>query len=495
VGVVISIDAGTTSVRALAVDERGRPCGVRAREITQHFPRPGWVEHDAAEIWTTTQEVLGGLVDGLGPVTVAAIGIANQRETVVAWSRRTGEPLAPAIVWQDRRTSADCDALAAAGLEPVVRARTGLMLDPYFSATKLAWLVRHGGLDDVNDVAFGTVDAWLLWNLTGGRAAVGAVHATDASNASRTMLYDIRAGAWDTGLCELFSVDVRQMPRVTASIGTIARTTGGPGVPAGIAVSGVLGDQQAALFGQACLAPGMAKNTYGTGSFVLCNVGERCPEPVAGLLTTVAWQIDDTRTYAYEGAIFATGAAVQWLRDGLGIIASASELGPLAARCAGTDGVYFVPALAGLGSPWWDSHARGTIIGITRGTTSAHLARAAIEAMAFQTRDVVDTMTKAWGTPLRELRVDGGAAVLDLLLTTQADQLGVPVVRASTNESTALGAAFAAGIGAGVWTLDDVRAMWSAERTFAPDVARRAEADRAHAQWLRAVDRSRGWEQ
>lgn len=493
--VVISIDAGTTGVRAFAVDEHGVPCGLRTREISQYFPRPGWVEHDADEIWSTTQAVLHDLRADLDGPSVAAIGIANQRETIVAWSRTTGRPLARAIVWQDRRTSARCDDLIADGLEPLIRSRTGLVLDPYFSATKIEWLLRNTEVGANRDALFGTIDSWLLWNLTGGTAASGAVHATDASNASRTMLFDIRAGEWEHELCERFGVARHQLPRVTASIGTIARTAPGLTVAAGIPISGVLGDQQAALLGQACLEPGMAKNTYGTGSFVLCNVGDRCPDAVDGLLTTVAWQIGSTRTYAYEGAIFVTGAALQWLRDGLGMITRADEIGPLAARCAGTDGVYFVPALTGLGSPWWDSHARGMVIGITRGTTRAHLARATLEAIAFQTRDVVDLMCRASGTPLRELRVDGGAAVIDLLLEMQADQLGVAVVRATTSESTALGAAFAAGIGAGVWNTGDIAANWSADRRFEPRADRRSEADRTHAQWLRAVDRARDWDQ
>jgi glycerol kinase len=495
VAVVISIDAGTTGIRAFAVDAHGRPCGHRSRALAQHFPQPGWVEHDATEIWSTTQTVLHELVADLGREKIAAIGIANQRETIVVWSRRTGQPLARAIVWQDRRTSARCDELAAEGLQPVVRERTGLVLDPYFSATKIEWLLRHGDIDDLGDAVFGTVDSWLLWNLTGGTAARGALHVTDASNASRTMLFDIHSGAWDLELCARFGVAPDQLPRVVPSIGSIAHTATDLAIERGIPLGGVLGDQQAALFGQACLEPGMAKNTYGTGSFILCNVGDRCPTPVDGLLTTIAWQISSTRTYAYEGAIFVTGAAVQWLRDGLGIIAAADELGPLAATCESTEGVYFVPALTGLGSPWWDSHARGMIIGLTRGTTRAHLARAALEAIAFQTRDVVDTMSRASGTELRELRVDGGAAVVDLLLAIQADQLGVPVVRATTNESTALGAAYAAGIGAGLWTTDDVAANWTADRSFSPHRDQRAEADRSHAQWLRAVARSRDWEQ
>ena len=492
--VVISIDAGTTSIRAVAVDTSGHVCAQRSRELTQYFPRPGWVEHDAVEIWSTTQALLVQIASDMDGQPIAAIGITNQRETVVAWNRRNGEPLGPAIVWQDRRTAERCEALAAEGLLPSVRATTGLVLDPYFSATKIEWMLRYGGPFSAEHVAFGTVDAWLLWNLTGSTQRRGAVFATDASNASRTMLYDIVRGAWDHELCDRFGVAVSQLPEVRSSIGVFGSTATGLGVPAGIAVAGVLGDQQAALFGQACLDPGMAKNTYGTGSFVLVNVGARCPPPVDGLLTTIAWQIGAERTYAYEGAIFITGAAVQWLRDGLGIVASAADIDQLAGSCDSTEGVYFVPAMTGLGSPWWDSHARGLIIGITRGTTRAHLARAALEAMAYQTRDVVDTMERASGTPLVSLRVDGGGAVNDLMLQFQADLLDAPVVRASVRESTALGAAYAAGIGAGVWTIDDVRSRWLSDREFVPAPSMRSSVDGRYAQWLRAVERARNWE-
>ena len=492
--VVISLDAGTTGIRAFAVDAAGRPAGHRHREFAQHFPRPGWVEHDANDIWHTAGTVLAELVADLDGTPVAALGITNQRETIVAWDRRDGRPLAPAIVWQDRRTAGRCEQLADAGLLPLVRAATGLVLDPYFSATKIEWLLRHGVGDAGADLAFGTVDAWLLWQLTGGRADAGAVHATDASNASRTMLYDLRAGGWHPELCDRFGVDPARLPEVRPSAGPFGRVAAGGPLPVGTPIAGILGDQQAALLGQACLRPGMAKNTYGTGSFVLANVGPRCPDPVDGLLTTVAWDLGAGRTYAYEGAVFVTGAAVQWLRDGLGIIEHAAEIGPLAASCTSTDGLCFVPALTGLGSPWWDPHARGTIVGITHGTTRAHLARATVEAMAFQTRDVVDAMVAAAGTPLTELRVDGGASAMDLLLEVQADQLGVPVVRAAVTETTALGAAYVAGIGAGVWEIADVQANWTADRRVLPDPGRRAAADAAHARWLRAVDRARRWD-
>ena len=491
-GVVIALDAGTTGVRAFAVDEAGRPAGYRYREFTQHFPRPGWVEHDPAEIWNaivaTTVELIASLDQ-----PVAAIGITDQRETVVVWDKRTGRPLHRAIVWQDRRTAERCDALTAAGRLPLVREATGLVLDPYFSASKLEWLLTEGGVEAGPDLAFGTVDSWLLWNLSGGE-----VHATEPSNASRTMLFDIRSLAWSPELCDLFGVPASCLPEVRPSSGRFGVTHERSGLPPGIPISGIAGDQQAALFGQACFEPGATKNTYGTGSFVLMNVGTTCPEPVDGLLTTVAWTIPDgaggSRTdYAFEGAIFSTGSAVQWLRDGLGIIGEAAELGPLAASVDDTGDVFLVPAFTGLGSPWWDPYARGTIVGITRGTTRAHLARAVVEAMVHQTRDVVDAMAAGAGHDLVELKADGGASVMDLLLQLQADQLGVPVRRPRIQETTALGAAYLAGLAEGVWSsLDEITANWHLDVEARPE-ADRAAADRAHARWLQAVDRSRGW--
>jgi glycerol kinase len=485
---VIAIDAGTTSVRCIAFDERGVPAARTGREFTQHYPQPGWVEHDATEIWNAVRDSLRELVAGLdGPV--AAIGITNQRETVVAWDRRTGEPRARAVVWQDRRTAPRCDELRASGHEPAVRAATGLVLDPYFSGSKVEWLLRHGGVDTDTDLAVGTVDSWLLWNLTG-----GDVHATDPSNASRTMLFDIRSLAWSPELLGLFGVPEEALPSVRPSSGRLGVTKSASGVPGGIPVSGIAGDQQAALFGQTCFAPGEVKNTYGTGSFVLMNAGSTCPAATADALTTVAWQLaDGTVTYALESAIFVTGAAIQWLRDGLGVIASADETGPLAASVADSGGVYVVPAFAGLGSPWWDPYARGTIVGITRGTTRAHLARAVVEAMAYQTRDAVEAMARATGQAVTALKVDGGAAVMDLLLQLQADQLQVPVSRPQVLETTALGAAYLAGLAEGVWgSLDDVRSHWQLDRTVTPDLDP-ALADALHAGWLRAVERSRSW--
>jgi len=490
--VVIALDAGTTGVRAFAVDEAGMPAGFRYREFTQHFPQPGWVEHDATEIWTAIVATATELIAALGQ-PVAAIGITDQRETVVAWDRRTGTPLHRAIVWQDRRTAARCDALAEDGRLPLVRQTTGLVLDPYFSATKLEWLFHEGGVEPGPDVAVGTIDSWLLWKLTGGE-----VHATEPSNASRTMLFDIRTLDWSDELTDLFDIPASALPEVRPSSGRFGVTHADSGLPAGIPISGIAGDQQAALFGHACFHPGATKNTYGTGSFVLMNVGTTCPEPVDGLLTTVAWTIPDgsggTRTdYALEGAIFSTGSAVQWLRDGLEIISSASEVGPLAASVPDTDDVYFVPAFTGLGSPWWDPYARGTLVGVTRGTTKAHLARAVVEAMAFQTRDVLDAMCAHSGHPVVDVRVDGGASAMDLLLQLQSDQLQVPVRRPQVQETTALGAAYLAGLAEGVWgSTDDIEGNWALDAEFSP-VATREEVDVTHRRWLQAVEHSRGW--
>ncbi len=392
---VIAIDAGTTGVRSFVVGDDGTPQAHTYREFPQHFPRPGWVEHDADDIWRVTIETLDEVARDVRDrgETVAAIGITNQRETVVVWDRRTGRPRGRAIVWQDRRTAERCDELRAAGHEPMIRRVTGLVLDPYFSASKLSWLLHDGGVRPDKDLLFGTVDSWLLWNLTGG-ADGGGVHATDPSNASRTMLYDIGAGAWSEELCALFDIPGACLPTVRASSGRFGTTDPTRAAGLRVPVSGIAGDQQSALFGQACVVPGMTKNTYGTGSFVLTNVGPELPEPVDGLLTTIAWSVAPGEvTYAMEGAIFVTGAAIQWLRDGLGVIGEAAETGPLAASVADSGGVYLVPAFTGLGSPWWDPYARGTLVGITRGTTRAHLARAVVEAMAFQTADVVDAIT------------------------------------------------------------------------------------------------------
>ena len=485
--VVVSIDAGTTGVRSFALDENGEQVALSYKEFRQHYPRPGWVEHNAAEIWHTVQATLSELVSVLDQ-PVAAVGITNQRQTVVAWSRISSEPLCRAIVWQDLRTSERCDQLLESGRLDQIRKTTGLMISPYFSATKIEWLIKNGDVELSPDLAFGTIDSWLIWKLSG-----GSTHVTDVTNASGTLLYDLNEGCWSQELCDLFGVPASTLPEIRPSSGRVAMTADttalGPGVP----ISGVAGDQQAALFGQACLEPGMIKNTYGTGSFVLMNVGSTCPEPVEGLLTTVAWDLGSGPIFALEGSVFVTGAAIQWLRDGLGVISDASEIGPLAQSANGTGGVFFVPAFAGLGSPWWDSHARGTIVGLTGGTGRAELALAVIEAMAFQTRDVVEAMTRAGGMPISEMRVDGGAAVMDLLLQIQADQLGVRVARPAITETTAQGAAMLAGLAEGIWTdTREISEAWRLDQAFNPR-DNRSESDAMHQDWLRAVARSRNW--
>ncbi|HCB34396.1 MAG TPA: glycerol kinase [Acidimicrobiaceae bacterium] len=502
--VVVAIDAGTTGVRSMAVDSAGCEAAYSYREFPQYFPRPGRVEHDATEIWHAVVATLTELcarLDELGEA-VAAVGIANQRETAVAWRRSTGEPVHRAIVWQDVRTAERCAELVEQGRQPTVRARTGLLIDPYFSATKFEWLMHHATLPPLDDLALGTVDSWLLWKLSGqgGAGADGVpLHATDFTNASRTMLFGIGPGdGWDGELCELFGVPTQCLAEVFPSAGRITVTGDTTALGAGVPVSGVAGDQQAALFGQACFDVGDAKATYGTGSFVLMNVGTTLPPPADGLLTTRAVGIGDDPVYALEGSVFATGAAIQWLRDGLGIISAAEELGPLAASVPDSGGVFVVPAFAGLGSPWWDPNARGTVVGLTRGTGRAHLARAVVEAIAFQVRDVTDVMGAAAGHPVAALRVDGGAAAMDLLLQLQADQLGVVVSRPRNAQTTAMGAAMTAGLAEGVWgSTTELRAAWQLDREFEPaggaDV--RAEADRLHEQWLRAVERSRDWVQ
>ena len=492
--VVVALDAGTTGVRAFAVDHTSTTRAWAYREFHQHFPRPGWVEHDADEIWAAATEVIAEVTAALAAddVPVITIGITNQRETAVAWSASTGRPRHRAIVWQDRRTAARCDQLRDAGVEPEIRARTGLVLDPYFTATKWEWLLGEGGVERDDDLMLGTIDSWLLWKMTGGPGP-NAVHATDPSNASRTMLFDLEALAWSDELCARFEIPRAALATLRPSSGRFGMTD--PSVLGGlhVPVSGIAGDQPAALFGQACLSAGMAKNTYGTGSFVLMNLGDQLPAPVPGLLTSVAWTIDDVTTYAMEGAIFITGAAIQWLRDGLGIITDAAEMGRLAESADDHGGVYFVPAFTGLGSPYWDPYARGTILGLTRGSGPAQLARPAVEAMAFQTADVIDAMTAASGARLAELRVDGGASVMDLLCSFQADLLGVVVRRAAIAESAALGAAYLAGIAEGIWSSPtDAAGQWRASASFEPTLGAE-EVTRRREEWSRAIDRSRGW--
>jgi glycerol kinase len=488
---ILAIDQGTTGTKCLVFDHDAELVGQAYREFEQHFPRPGWVEHDLSEIWDVTQAVaLEALADaGVQRGELEAVGITNQRETVCVWDPATGEALHRAIVWQDRRTAERCAQLRDEGRESLVRARTGLVLDPYFSATKIEWLLENveGLRERARDgrAMFGTIDAWLMLRLTGQAA-------TEPSNASRTMLFGITRGGWDEELLELFAVPERALPPVVASSGPIATTLadalGGHEVP----VAGVAGDQQAALFGQACFDPGLGKNTYGTGSFVLQNAGFKPPEPAEGLLATVAWQIGGSRTYALEAAIFVTGAAVQWLRDPVGLIREAAETEALAASLDSNDGVYFVPALTGLGSPHWDPYARGTIVGLTRGTGRAHLARAALEAAAYQTVDAVRAIEASCGVELVELRADGGATVNEWLMQFQADVLGVPVMVPEIADTTALGAAYLAGVGTGLWTLDQVARNWRAKRVFEPSMSA-DQREELLAGWRRALARAKEW--
>ena len=485
--VVLSLDEGTTGATAVAVGTDGQVRGKGYSEITQHYPQPGWVEHDAEEIWSAVQVSARGALDAAGakPADVRAIGITNQRETLVAWDRKTLKPLTHAIVWQDRRTADECARLREGGHEKRVREVTGLVLDPYFTATKLAWVMKN--VDGAANAAVGTVDSWLVARLSAGRD-----HVTDASNASRTSLFDIGRGVWSDEMAALFGVPLANLPEVRDSSGEISRSDPSAFLGIEAPISGIAGDQQAALFGQACTTVGMAKNTYGTGSFVLMQTGAQRVPSSSGMLTTVAWRRGGRLSYALEGAIFITGAALQWLRDGLRIIESASEAGPLAASIPDSGGVFLVPAFAGLGAPHWDAYARGTIVGLTQGSGRAQLVRAAVEAMAYQTRDVVEAMESDAGEPLRELRVDGGAVVMDVLCQFQADLLGIPVRRPRQVETTALGAAFLAGLGAGVWKDSDLENLWKLDREFEPKMSRDG-ADSLQAEWRRAVERSRNW--
>ena len=491
---ILALDQGTTSSRALVFDRGGAVLGLAQRELPQIYPCPGWVEQDPEVIWATqlatAREALAA--SGLAASDLAAVGITNQRETTVVWDRVTGQPVANAIVWQDRRTSEFCANLRTRGLEALFRDRTGLVLDPYFSGTKVRWILdRVPGARaraQRGDLLFGTVDAWLVWKLTGGR-----VHATDATNASRTLLCDIAAGTWDDTLLEALDVPRALLPDIVASSGVVADTD--PSVlGAAVPVAGIAGDQQAALFGQRCTAPGRVKNTYGTGCFMLMHTGARIPWSAHGLLSTVAWQRPGGREYALEGSVFVAGAAVQWLRDGLGLISSAAEVEALARSVPDAGGVCFVPAFTGLGAPHWDPFARGTLCGLTRGTTRGHIARAALEGIAFQNVDVLECMQADAGAPMQDLRVDGGATRNDLLMQLQADLLGAPVVRAAGTESTALGAAWLAGRAVGFWGDDaELDAQWRVERVFEPEMSR-DQAEAMLVRWRRAVDRARGWE-
>jgi len=485
---ILAIDQGTTSSRAMLVDRQGAAIGVAQQEITQHFPRAGWVNHDAAEIWETTRRVSRDVLDGVDLGRIAAIGITNQRETTVLWDRATGEPVAPAIVWQSRQSAPIVAEIVARGMADTYQWITGLVPDAYFSATKIAWMLdRDSALRnraEAGELAFGTIDSWLIWKLSGGHH-----HLTDFANASRTMLFDIRALEWSSELLADLDIPRSLLPEVHGNSEVLCMTDAAL-FGAEIPVSGVAGDQQSALFGQACFAPGETKNTYGTGSFLLMQTGSKMIASTRRLLTTIAWGIGGEVSYALEGAIFVTGSAVQWLRDGLGIIREARDVEALAASVPDANGVHFVPALTGLGAPYWDAEARGTITGLTRGATAAHIARATLEAIAFQSRDVLDAMRADSGITLAELKVDGGASRNDLLMQIQADVLGVPLVRSKQVETTVLGAAYLAGLAVGVWAdREDVRDSWLVDRTFEPTWSE-DERESRYEGWQAAVRRA-----
>ncbi len=486
---VLALDQGTTSSRALAFDRRGRALAAAQREFAQHFPQPGWVEHNPHDLWLTTRRCAERVAAKLGARNIAALGLTNQRETTLLWDRRTGRPLHRAIVWQDRRTADACAKLKREGFEPLFRRRTGLLLDPYFSGTKLAWLLDHvpgaRRRAERGELAFGTVDTWLLWQLTGGR-----VHATDASNASRTLLFNLRTGGWDDTLLKILRIPREVLPGVCDSSGVLGEVSALPALR-GVPIAGVAGDQQAALFGQACFRPGLAKNTYGTGCFLLLHTGRTPVASKNNLLTTVAWRIGGRTEYALEGSVFIGGAVVQWLRDGLGLIRKSVDIEKLAARVPDNGGVYLVPAFAGLGAPHWDAAARGLITGLTRGSNAGHIARAALESIAYQSADLLAAMRADCGRSLRGLRVDGGASRNDTLMQFQADLLRVPVVRPQTTETTALGAAYLAGLATGFWKdRSEIAALWRADRIFAPHEPAPA-MKRLRAGWQRAVTRAR----
>jgi glycerol kinase len=491
---ILALDQGTTSSRAIIFDHDGAIRAVAQKEFTQIFPSPGWVEHDPQEIWASQ---IGVAVEALGrahvrPKDVAAIGITNQRETTIVWDRETGEPIHNAIVWQDRRTADDCQRMKAAGAGETIQAKTGLLIDAYFSASKIRWLLDNvlgaRARAEAGKLAFGTVDTWLVWKLTN-----HACHVTDVSNASRTMLFNIHTLQWDDELLKLFAVPASLLPSVGSSsevYGQVSDSLGVENVP----IAGIAGDQQAALFGQMCRTPGMSKNTYGTGCFLLQNIGTNPIRSRQQLVTTVAWQIGGRTAYALEGSVFIGGAVVQWIRDGLGLVRTAADIERLAATVADNGGVYLVPAFAGLGAPHWDPYARGTIVGITRGTTSGHIARAALESIAYQVTDLLDAMAADAGIALSELRVDGGAASNNTLMQFQADLLGVPVVRPAVTETTALGAAYLAGLAVGYWpSVDAITGQWKVDRRFDPAMPRSATAA-LRERWTEALQRSKGWE-
>jgi glycerol kinase len=488
---VLALDQGTTSSRALLFDRDGEVRAVAQREFDQIFPQPGWVEHNPEQIASSQIAVaLEALAQAKAqPKDIAAIGIANQRETTILWDRDTGAPICNALVWQDRRTADVCESLKAAGHEPLIQQRTGLLIDSYFSASKISWMLDHvsGAREyaDAGKLAFGTVDTWLVWKLTGGR-----VHVTDASNASRTMLFNIHTGKWDEELLRLFRIPASLMPSVRHSSEIYGEVSAVPGL-SGIPIAGIAGDQQAALFGQRCVRPGLTKNTYGTGCFMLQNTGTRAVPSTNRLVTTVAWKIKDSTEYALEGSVFVGGAVVQWLRDGLGVIRSSSEVEPLAKSVIDNGGVYFVPAFVGLGAPHWDSYARGSIFGLTRGSTAGHIARAALESIAYQVADLLDAMQRDAGHPVEELRVDGGASANDSLMQFQCDLLRLPVVRPAATETTALGAAYLAGLGVGFWK--SIQETSAKARRFEPTMPA-SQAAALRQRWNEAVSRSKAWE-
>lgn len=491
---ILSLDQGTTSSRAIVFDQQGNIVSIAQKEFEQIYPQPGWVEHDPRDIWSTQVAVAAEAIikAGLQAKDIAAIGITNQRETTVVWDKETGEPIHNAIVWQDRRTAPACDAIREKGWAKTIQEKTGLIIDAYFSATKIQWILQQvpGAKKKAaaGRLAFGTIDTWLIWNLTAGK-----VHATDVSNASRTMLFNIHTMQWDEELLQLFEVPSAMLPEVHASSGVVG-TTSGNLFAAAIPIAGIAGDQQAALFGQLCTQRGMVKNTYGTGCFMLMNIGDQPILSKNNLVTTVAWKIKNDVQYALEGSIFIGGAVVQWLRDGLGIINTSGEVEALAKKVPDTGGVYLVPAFAGLGAPHWDQYARGTMVGITRGTTSAHIARAALESIAFQTMDVLKAMEADSGITIRELRVDGGATANNLLMQIQADVLQAKVVRPEITEVTAIGAAYLAGLGAGIWSsIDELSQQWKMDRSF--EMVPGTDAQQRVALWQRAVKAAKAWAQ
>lgn len=491
---ILALDQGTTSSRAILFDKNGSIVAVEQQKFTQFYPKPGWVEHDAEEIWRTQLQVAQKVLKNnkIAAQDVASIGITNQRETTVIWNKQTGEPIHHAIVWQDRRTAGICDQLKKDGFEPYVRKNTGLVIDAYFSGTKARWLLDHvkgaRKAAEKGDLLFGTIDTWLVWKLTGGKA-----HITDYSNASRTLLFNIKTLEWDKKLLEALEVPAIILPEVLPSSQVYGETS--PALfGASIPIAGIAGDQQAALFGQACHESGMAKNTYGTGCFMLMNTGETPVQSKSGLVTTIAWGLNGTVNYALEGSVFIAGAAVQWLRDGLKMLDTAADSEYFASKVDDTEGVYVVPAFAGLGAPYWDMYARGAIFGLTRGTTKAHFVRATLESLAYQTKDVLMAMEKDAKVPLKALRVDGGACSNNLLMQFQADILGTKVERPNIIETTALGAAYLAGLAVGFWKMDDISKKWQLNRAFNPSMEA-AERNKRYKGWQKAVERSMKWEE